>query len=464
MTNLVFDVGSATSTTIILFLPQLFCSVPNLTIPPALGVKGINTWQELRQGMLDVGMFGSHKNQVSKVGNQSHLAMTPEVMAPLPGDHTFIDLDPDDNPSWTVLPATKHAPEPTDVKGASVHTPDYRVSEILMQSPIHHVQQSPKPYAQDGRALSRSSSQASSYQSLLELCASSGSQTSRTSVDRGTPNAGFAKPKRRKDVFVGVVIAASVQNRTASASKDGNDTPPAPTNASERIPGRHALRPPVHVTVHSGDEFPQRLSRKQAVDVVARPTRHQTLTTSRATRTHEANSVDAIAKYWQRVDDLLETDIAPAAFDKRAVHAYTAEGELRCGRALRFIPPEIRSAAKAGKTKEWEAYTMPRWSQTAELKERLDANLGPGDLNRGLWKRPRPLARESRKMEEDNPGAEASDGESSVTAIEHPSKRLRSADNSIPEYPADVSENSGGVEEIWPNRRTNMQGKPVCQT
>ncbi|KAH9938713.1 uncharacterized protein B0H18DRAFT_1112838 [Fomitopsis serialis] len=34
---------------------------------------------------------------------------------------------------------------------------------------------------------------------------------------------------------------------------------------------------------------------------------------------------------------------------------------------------------------------MPRYSRIAMFKERLDTRLGPGDLNRGLYRRPKPV-------------------------------------------------------------------------
>ena len=91
---------------------------------------------------------------------------------------------------------------------------------------------------------------------------------------------------------------------------------------------------------------------------------------------------------WKQADDALQTHVSPVrVLPQFAQSPRSDPGEaLRLQVALRHL---VIGKESKGKGRAQPGWTVPRWSNVAELKERLDKFYGPGDINRGLGKGPR---------------------------------------------------------------------------
>ncbi|KAI0959314.1 hypothetical protein AcW1_004172 [Taiwanofungus camphoratus] len=169
--------------------------------------------------------------------------------------------------------------------------------------------------------------------------------------------------------------------------------------------------------------------------------------TLRILRPPAPNNPHASAAYWAAVDELLGTEVARVAILESYAQPRGEEAELRSRQALRFVRHNAATTARAGTVGEWAAYTAPRYSLTANFKERLDLLLGPGDINRGLRRRPKP----AQGRADDNSNGLHTFG-TSVTGRN--SKRTRSAEH---ETSFTDSSETTADEDILPTKRRKVE-------
>lgn len=92
----------------------------------------------------------------------------------------------------------------------------------------------------------------------------------------------------------------------------------------------------------------------------------------------------------QTIDRLLEAQWAPAVIVSKYARSIPRPAIL--AENLHFISPSATRPRHTDTRRSWMSYSMPRWSRIATFKERLDTRLGPGDFNRALYGRPKPVS------------------------------------------------------------------------
>jgi len=387
--------------------------------------------------------------------SQSDLAMESSTPVPLGSSSlTARNRSQQESPTWTVLQDDEsdsedefdasRARKDAILNGPRISYSDRKVQPGLMaasKSALNH---------------ERSSSLAERHDRAVETLNGIYDQTPSEDAGSTRRDAAYIKRKRRrqKTILDGVVITVpppSVKHASQATSKKSGDE-----FANNLVSALHSAFLQNSVVDSDRDIRvaplnEQAHSSSQNVSMpVATPA--NVVDTGRELRHPGTNSAEAATEYWKAVDDLLETENAPSNLPRD--HA-NARSYVSLAQSLRFLT--MKSDAAEEKTK-FRAYTMPRWSRTAMFKERLDSRLGPGDFNRGLWKRPKELTQRDKKgAEDDRAPSELAD--SSASATGDAPRRLKSTVFEMAASVADASETSA-AEDVRATKRQKIHHQP----
>ncbi|KZT74541.1 hypothetical protein DAEQUDRAFT_720718 [Daedalea quercina L-15889] len=208
---------------------------------------------------------------------------------------------------------------------------------------------------------------------------------------------------KKRLVFDGVVIP--VPSRLSAPESHGSSgathayvQDASPAHESAREPEDHDITllgipsiecDRVHASpTSSGTEAPS-AERGQCHKLRRRP---QTPWTTRdthsgsSTRNAAAFGTNELIADVDTIDRLLGAQWAPTVL----IPGYAEPRSVAWEVGLRFNAPTVATMGHTDGRGSWRSYSMPRWSRTAMLKERLDTRLGAGDFNRALYKRPKP--------------------------------------------------------------------------
>lgn len=98
---------------------------------------------------------------------------------------------------------------------------------------------------------------------------------------------------------------------------------------------------------------------------------------------------------WKRVDDQLETHVAPSLVLPRYAQARALQQQE--GGAQRPVHVPLQrdhfQRRSKGKQRAQPVWTETRWSNVGEFKVRLDTMFGPGEITRGMGRAPKNVSR-----------------------------------------------------------------------
>lgn len=98
---------------------------------------------------------------------------------------------------------------------------------------------------------------------------------------------------------------------------------------------------------------------------------------------------------WKRVDDQLETHVAPSLVLPRYAQARALQQQE--GGAQRPVHVPLQrdhfQRRSKGKQRAQPVWTETRWSNVGEFKARLDTMFGPGEITRGMGRAPKNVSR-----------------------------------------------------------------------
>lgn len=98
---------------------------------------------------------------------------------------------------------------------------------------------------------------------------------------------------------------------------------------------------------------------------------------------------------WKRVDDQLETHVAPSLVLPRYAQARALQQQG--GGAQRPVHVPLQrdhfQRRSKGKQRARPVWTETRWSNVGEFKARLDTMFGPGEITRGMGRAPKNVSR-----------------------------------------------------------------------
>ena len=198
-----------------------------------------------------------------------------------------------------------------------------------------------------------------------------------------------ARPNKQRVILNGVVIPVPSTSSTPrpDASAHTRDTSSVSLAPESIILGSRATTP---ITV---DE-PQGVQPSSKGQIHKLRQRAQTVTGLDAHSDPPFRGAHRQARRYitdgETVDELLEAQWTPAVIAPQYARCIPRPAVL--AENLHFVSPPAVRPRHADTRRSWRSYSMPRWSRIAMLKERLDARLGPGDFNRALYGRPKPVS------------------------------------------------------------------------
>ncbi|KAH9843750.1 uncharacterized protein C8Q71DRAFT_729958 [Rhodofomes roseus] len=376
------------------------------------------------------------------LGHPSHQATPAQSSAHWPAD---------DSPSWTMLPMSSGTARLQSDEVQSSATPSLHLHAKHVQALTPHHQLPGSSRNTYGHIVDHTKPHHHNMGEIPQQ-ASSSNQMSKKAKTSNTANTA----KRTRTVFDGVVITVPAwllahKRKLADASTRPRDVSPLHSGVNENDHAVHSRSVGVVSSDHehtstAGDTEAQ--STHASEDQERRVLRERPRTspddyagssTRRAARHIHERVTDA-----ERIDRLLEAQVAPTAIIPQYAQPYAAPAI-----GLWPISTSVTKTGRTDRRRAWTSYYMPRYSQISVFKERLDSRLGPGDLNRGLYRRPKAVPGQVQQESSTSDVMDAN--ESNVDAVAR-SKRPRSPEIDPAATGADASD-AATTEDTRPMKR-----------